>query len=211
MTARRRLVSFLLFFSLALLLGFLFPSLVRNYLVAPVSLVVWLLVRVFVLTIDQQIYWVVLIFVALFFLSRRFQEGTAAAGQPPLWEANTALENLKTWRSTIRFTGSQVEYQNTVKRELAKLLVNLHASQMTGSVFYQVYDDLKQGRIPLPGGIQTFLFAGEPSEPGPVLPRVLNAIRRAPAQWMRRVTGRDEADYYRSVDEVLEYLDGGQT
>lgn len=66
---RLTLIGFLLL--LTLFVGLLFWPFILNDIITPASLVVWLLLRIFVLSIGQKYYWAVIIFLTAFFLYRR--------------------------------------------------------------------------------------------------------------------------------------------
>jgi hypothetical protein len=88
-----------------------------------------------------------------------------------------------------------------------RLLTSLYASKQSTSNDFRVYEALQQGRIPLPENIQTFLFPAEPQESGGPIKRLLQSIQKTPRKWMHQWTGQEKAEYYRMIDEVLDFVE----
>ena len=69
MNISKRLVIVVFLLLIILFVGLLFWPFVLDDIIAPASLVVWILLRIFVLSIDQKYYWGAAIFITAFFLS----------------------------------------------------------------------------------------------------------------------------------------------
>ena len=63
----RRMVISILFIVIILLFGMFFWPFILNNIITPIALAVWLLLRIFVLSIDQKYYWGAIIFVVVSF------------------------------------------------------------------------------------------------------------------------------------------------
>ncbi len=70
MKISRRLVIFIFFLLVVLFAALLNWPVVMSEIIEPFSLVAWLLLRIFVLSIDQQYYWIALILTVSIFAIR---------------------------------------------------------------------------------------------------------------------------------------------
>ena len=98
------------------------------------------------------------------------------------------------------------------------LLTSTYSSRREGGFAranFQIEEALRQHQIPLPASVYAFLFADEVQAPratfsqDPIgfLRQLLRPIRLAPGKWIRRWTGREAAEYYRAVDELLAVME----
>ncbi len=203
----RRWVILVLFLLSLLLVGFLFWPLILNEIIVPVSIVVWLLLRLLVLSIDQKYYWGALIFGAVFFLSRFLPQYLAAPPVEAVQNVNAILRNLGFWRSLFTIIDPNIWDEKALKRELIRLLVALSASQQRTTANFELYEDLQQGRLPLPEHIHTYLFGEEPQETQRSLKGHLQAFGRRFQKWLRRLRGEEAAEHNRMINEVLCFME----
>jgi hypothetical protein len=204
----RRLVIFVCFPLIILLAGMLYWPFILNEIIAPTSLVVWLLLRIFVLSIDQKYYWVAIIFIASFFLYRRLLPQVSLAIQyEGLQNANATLNRIGYWRSMFAVTDYKIQEDKILKKELAYLLLSLYATNQRTTADFRLYDALQSGQIPLPEHIHTLLFTEEPPESKRSLIRLLHSIKKNTRKWLRRWTGQESAEHYRMIDEVLCFME----
>ena len=207
MNLSKRVVSILLILAIVLFLGMLFWPFVLKNIIQPVGLVVWLLLRILVLSIHQKYFWYAVIFAAFFVLFRLLPEAGRDMPADVVSERNTTMINLEFWRGLFIYNGQSPQDEKFLKQRLTNLLTALYASQQSTSNDFHLYDALKQGRIPLPGKIHTYLFPQETPEPGGSLPRLLQSIRETPQKWIRRWTGQDKAEHYQRIEDVLNFLE----
>lgn len=207
MNVLRWLAVFALFL-IILLAGLLFWPFIFNEIISPIALVVWILLRVFVLSIDQRFYWAIIILVSAFLLLRRLLSSLQAPMQSADFEGpNVTIKSIRHWYSLLAVSPRNAYDDRTIKKELAQLLLLLFATKKRTAADYRLYDALRQGEIPLPEHIHTFLFPGEPPEAGRPIKRFLQSIRRTPKKWLRRWTGREKAEYHQMIDEVLGFVE----
>ena len=207
MNTSRRVVLFFLMAAIVLFLGMLFWPFIVNNIIQPTALVVWLLLRILVLSIHQKYFWYALIFVAVILLFRflpREQPDIQSDAHP---ETNTAIINIGYWRNLFIFYGQNVRDEKTLKRELTHLVTSLYASKQRTSTHWGVHEALQQGQIPLPENIRTILFPQEPPVSGGPLKTFFQSVRETPRRWIRQWTGQEKADHYRMIDEVLNFLE----
>ncbi len=215
MERRRRILFVALVAALLLFLIVVFRQPLLAYVVVPVATVVWLLLRIFVLSIGQQIYWWALIFlVAGIFLFRLLWRPETMHADEPL-QPNASMERVEHWRAAIRSNSQETGEALALKRDLAWLLTSMYATGQGGVANFQVREALERREIDLPEPAYAFLFANAPAAPRPSFVKhpvgaarqVLGSARRAPARWVHRWSGRAAADYYQAIDEVLTLME----
>jgi hypothetical protein len=203
-TGRTSLV--LLIVCICLLLGILLRGVIQEYLITPIALVLWLLWRYFQ-SIDQAIIWSVLVFALIFYVLYRALKRSHFEEQPVQMGANAALENLHHWRSLILITRDEIDKPNLLKKDLGWMLVSLYAATQDDRNSQGVFLALKKGDIPLPGSIHSFLFSAERENSHRTIVEIARAMWQAPHRWMLHWSGRDKELYYRSIEEVLNFMD----
>jgi Ca2+/Na+ antiporter len=201
------------FFLLVILfVGLLFWPFILNEIIRPISLAVWVLVRIFVLSVDQAYYWMAIIFIASIFLYLRFLPPSHPTIQSEDFQHSDAtMRTLDYWHSLFSLIGVRVQDDEMLKKELARLLLSLYATEQHTSADFRLYDALQQGKLPLPEQIHLFLF---PEEPQPVgrsfsvnIRKLVQSIRNTPRKWIHRWTGQETAEHYRMIDETLCFLE----
>jgi hypothetical protein len=204
----RRLVVLVFFLLLTLLIGMFFWPFILNEIIAPTSLAVWVLLRIFVLSIDQIYFWAAVIFIASFFLYRRLLPPAPPAFQyQDLQNSNATMRSLEYWFRLFTVIDRNVRDDRTLKRELAHLLLSLYTIKQHTSANFRIYDALQTGQIPLPEHIHALLFPEEPQGPRSFIKRLIQYIQETPRKWIRRWTGRETADHFRMIDEVLGFME----
>jgi hypothetical protein len=203
-TRRISLIIILVFFSL--LLGILFHSFILDNIIKPVALVLWVFRRI-LLSVDQKLYWGLLIFSALVVVFIRLTRASPTEEPPPPPGFNATLRAINSWRISICLTSDKIEKFSFLKQELGWTLASLYASHQPGKAQWEIYEALKQQQIPLPVSIYDFLFPGEPSGGKRSFRQILQSIRCAPGKWARRRTGRDLAEYYQSIESIITFME----
>jgi hypothetical protein len=161
---RERLLFLFIFIALLAVLALLFGPYVSEYFLKPLSQGLWLLLRIFVLSIDQRVLWGLMIFaVAIFFLVRPNRIPR------PLYEEaestrNAALRELERWRYLFADKPGSAREFGSLQRELAWTLCAVYASRKRIRADYEVRDAFAQRKIPLDEGIYAFLFAEAPAK-----------------------------------------------
>jgi hypothetical protein len=207
MSRRQRFLIFILMLIAALVLGLFFWPVVLNEILAPLALTAWLFLRIFVLSINQNIYWGALILVAFFFLSRHFIQSFMGEEPVSLPEESLKLKDIEFWRNILNIYSMDSEEQFYIKRELVRLMVSMYASKQGVAANFWVMEALRKGEIPLPKTIYTFLFVDETAQTGWSFKLFLKKIWQAPAVWIDERSGRKAAEYYRKIEEVITFLE----
>ena len=209
MTISRRASLIILLAGLFLILGLLFSRFVVDNVVMPVALVLWLIWR-FIRSVDQTLYWSLLIFSALGYALICFVRRTEA---PPAFEQtqpsdlDVTREHIHYWTTSIQLTREQRGKINLLKRNLGEMLATMYAEKQSEVAPFEFYAALKRGQIPLPENIHAFLFPAEPSGGGRSFRQILHTIRQIPGNHIRRWTGRDVDEYYHSIEAVILFME----
>jgi hypothetical protein len=206
MSLPRRSALLILLLGTALLLGFFFRDFILDNFVRPLSLLVWLFGRT-VLSLDQKIYWILLILSITLYAFFRNVRRSALPSSSPSPDSNTTLEKINHWRIVIPLTIEEIDTPNILRQNLGKMLTLIYTSRQPESVHWEVDEALRQRRIPIPESIYGFLFPAEPAEKPPFLLRMARDILQAPGKLARRWSGRETAGYSRSIEEVLTYME----
>jgi hypothetical protein len=208
----RTLVIVSFFLLVTLFVGLLFWPFILNEIITPTSLAVWVLLRIFVFSIDQEIYWMAVIFITSVFLYLRLRPPSHPTIQSEdSQHSNATMRTLDYWRSLFNLVDVHVQDDETLKKELARLLLSHYAAKQHTSADFRLYEALKQGKIPLPEQMHAFLFPEERQPAGRSLiihvKRLVQSIRNTPRKWIRRWTGQETAERYRMIDEILCFLE----
>jgi hypothetical protein len=207
MNLSRRVVVSILFAAILLFIGILFWPFILTNIIQPTALVIWLLLRLLVLSIHQKYYWAAIIFAVLVFIFRLLPQNELTVSSEEPGGSNETMNTMGYWRSIFLYTGGSVRDDKSLRRGLAHLLTSLYASKQRTSTNFEIYDALQRGEIPLPEHIHAFLFPEEPQKSKHPIKRILQFFQKAPRQWIRQWTGQDMAERYQIVDEVLCYME----
>ncbi len=207
--SRRTVLIIAFILGLFLLIGFSFPSFIQDNFITPIALVLWLCWRI-VRSVDQQVYWIGLIFaVVIYCLIRlyRWVQGVETVEQTQSPDSNAALEQISYWRTAIRLTGFKIDPANNLEHNLAKTLAALYASKQLHVAPHEIYSALEQRRMPLPEPVYTFLFPAQSSGAKRSVKQILRNLRDMPRKQIRRWTGREKAEYYQLLEQVLKFME----
>jgi hypothetical protein len=207
MSTSRRLIIGMLLGALILLVGWLYWPFVLNDILKPIATVAWLLLRIFVLSIDQHVFWAAIIFAGLFFLYRLLSKGKMPLPPEEFLESNETINTIEYWRSRFFLNNNNIRDEKSLKQQLAFLLSSLYASKQHTSTNFEIYAAFEKGLIHLPVRIRSFLFPEKTQEAERSLQRWLQSIHKATRKWIRQWTGQETAERYQMVDEVLQYME----
>jgi hypothetical protein len=204
----RALVVGAFFLAVILFVGLLFWPFVLAEIITPTSLAAWVLLRIFVLSVDQHYYWMAIIFITSIFLYLRLLPPSQPALQAEESQRlNETMRTLDYWRSLFYLVDQRVQNDEMLKKGLARLLLLQYATQQRTLADFRLYEALQRGEVPLPEEIYAFLFAQEPqpAERSFIarIRRRAQSIRNTPRQWIRRWTGQESAERCRMVDQIL--------
>jgi hypothetical protein len=215
MKRRLRYLVFFLFIGALVLLCLAFPQFVLAAILLPAATAVWLLLRIFVLSIHQQVFWWGAIVLAAIAVFGGFSRRSAAASRISAAESGPARGRASAWRDSILLHLLAEVDEDTLKRELMWLFTSLYSSRHQGKAKYQIRDEILERRIPVPESIHAFLFfSPRPApkrsfmkHPAERLRMVTESFTRAVQGWIRRRTGRETSDRVRAIDDLLTFME----
>ncbi len=215
MNISRRVLVAILFITIVTLVGMLLWPFILNEIITPTALFVWLLLRFFVLSIDQHYFWGAIIFITFMILYRLPPQGSKTLPTDEFSYTNETVQTVEYWRNLYLLPNFNAHDKSTLKRELVRLLASLYASKQHASTSFVFYEALERGQIPLPENIHAFLFPEKPQTAGrsfkwkiPISSvKLLQSVLEAPRNWIRRGKAQERAEYYRMIDEIFSFLE----
>lgn len=202
----KRFILALLIAALVVFLGLLFWPFVLNNIIQPTALVLWLLIRILVLGTHQKYFWYAAIFAAVLVLLRILRQTESQLPSRAYLETNTTISNIGYWRGLFLYSGQDILEDKALKRQLAQLLTALYALKQGVPNDFRMYDDLQQGKIPLPANIHDFLFPPAPVSAGP-LQKYFQYVKKTTRRWIRKWTGQEKTEHHKMIDEVLNFIE----
>ena len=203
----QRTLFIALLLGLLLLTAFLFRAFLLENLIRPLALVFWMVWSV-ILSVDQKIYWGLLIAVAsIYAFTRLIRLGAADPGPDLSTGAYHTPAAIDFWRTFILVTNNEKAQVNLLKQNLVEMLARMYTASQPETPYWLIYEALQSRQIPLPEHIYTFLFPPDPMSGRSALWKFWYALRSLPAEWARRWSGRATAEYYQSLDEVLTFME----
>ncbi len=215
MTARRR-YALLLAGGFFLLLVLIFQQIIIANVVLPVATVIWALLRIFVFSIDQHVFWWLLIGVLLLVpLIRELRKDRPYYGDPDFTAtSNPWLTRIDSWRGSILADVRETESRSRVRHDLAWLLTGLYATGRQQSADDEVQTALQRSEIDLPDALRAFLWpAARPPrppffrDPAGFIRHTMGSLRAAAVLRVRRLTGREAAEYYQAIELALAHME----
>ncbi len=197
----------LLFGLSVVLLAVFFGPFFLNEIIAPASRIAWLLLRIFVLSIDQYYYWGAIIVAVVILLFRLLSQDHTDPRSADIPETNETVKNLEYWRGQFTQTAHDERSEKTLRRELVHLLLSLYALRRHTAADFRLYEALRLREIPLPENIHAFLFPDEPKDSGRSIKKLLQSVWDIPRKWIRRWTGAELAEHHRRIDDVLGFIE----
>jgi hypothetical protein len=204
----RRPVIILFILLVILLVGMIFWPFIKNDIIVPSSIVVWLLLRVFILSIDQKYIWgAICLIVSIILYRHLLPPYKPIVDTGDFQNSNAAIRNIEYWHSLFELVDQNNRNDKTIRLGLAGLLLTLFASKQRKSADFHLYDSIKRGEIPIPERIHTFLFREEILEKPHSIKEFVLIKRNTVQKWIRHLTGQEVAEQYKMIDEVLSFVE----
>ncbi len=194
------------FLLVTLFFGLLNWQYVLTDILQPITLVLWLLLRIFVLSIDQQYYWWGLILILVVLMVRLIPREQPVIENVEANRLNETLNSIEHWRS-LYIPNETNAYGKFLEREYLHMLVTMYSAKLRTAPDFKLYDALRQGEIPIPENIRGYLYAELPRRDDWSLRMTIKAIRDWPGKILRRATGRDIAAHYQRIEDVLAFFE----
>lgn len=130
-----------------------------DQLVRPTATILWLLLRITLLAVHQQVYWYALVLLAVVFVLAWLPQGAPAPpADPP--GLNHVQERVRYWRRMFDVEGKLAGHSET-RQALGDLLASAYATGPGPAARAAAQAALARGEIPLPATVHSYLFAPE--------------------------------------------------
>jgi hypothetical protein len=206
MKPSKRAAWLLLFLGVGLSAGILFRGFILENMVTPMALLLWIFWRE-VQSVHQATYWGALILLAVGLAVYRLVKSVriSEAATPPT--PRNILREIGYWRLAIQLSGDQDPAILSVKGNLVRMLAAMYAAEQPEATPQSIEDALRLRQKPLPDPLYAFLFPdGARGTKRPWRQR-LKSLAAAPKKWIRRWTGREQAEYYHAINETLTFME----
>ncbi len=203
-----RLISFIFILGLLVFLGLIFSSWAIPNIIMPAALTVWIFIRIFILSLDQQYYWWLLIFLAVLWIFYRLLRQREPIEPEEYVSHNEALSNLKNWQNILIYSKKESNRfslsSSILKQKLTALLTSYYAARQPGPNDSEIYKALESGQLPLPKALYNFLYLPEPAK---THWWSIHSLSQACRHWYRQLTGKNAADFDKMIDELIRFLE----
>lgn len=204
--SRRVIVSFLAAV-IVLFVGLLLWPFILNSIIKPMALVVWFLLRILILSVDQEYFWIIMILVAVIFLFRLLPREQPSPQPVDFSRPNTTINRIGYWHFLFTYDGRNVQEDKVARQELIRLLTSFYASKQRIANNFGIYEALQQGEIPLPEKIYAYLFPQEIQDSTGLIEKFFRSFRMTPQKWIYQWSGKAKAEHERMISEVLNFLE----
>ena len=206
MKLSRRSAWLLVLLGVGIILGFLFRDFILMNVVSPIAVILLLFWRV-LLSIHQAFYWGMMIVLAVGLAFYRLFQVVEVEDRPAASTHNSVLKDVSYWRLSLQLAGDEGSANTGLKSGLRSMLVDVYAARQPDTTHLAIYDALRSRQLPLPDVIHHFLFDDEEQTTKLSWRERLRRLAAGPGKWIRRLTGRDRADYYRALEETLTFME----
>jgi hypothetical protein len=203
MEKNKRYLSLAISVAAVIFLCCLFWPFIYSNIITPLSLSIWLMLRLTVLNIDQKIIWFVMILANIFYLVIRINSVETFHEDKTVWlEKNSYIKNLELWKYYFSSEKNSSLDTNNLRKKLLEILVTAYAAKMRVQVNYKLYDRFRNKEILVPENIYAFLI-----DDGKKRKKGRSSGTYGPAELLDILTGRSKKDYNRKIEESLNFLE----
>jgi hypothetical protein len=202
----RKIVILFAFLAVLFLVLLNWPVVVADF-IQPVSLVIWLLLRTFVLSIDQQYYWWALILAVSLFMIRLFPRPISSEEPERINSFNETLRSINHWRTMYIPDENSRFHDQFLEREYIHLLVTMYAARLHVTPDYHLHEQLREGGIPLPENIRAYLFTEDKMPEKRTFKTMIQTLWNAPRKWREQSGGQKNVEHDRKIEEILTFFE----
>ncbi len=194
-----------LFLVLGLFLGLAiaFPSLLMGYLVEPLAISLWLAWRV-VLSVDQSVYWTLLILVCSTLMLAFLSYGERDTATEERTGGRGLGVRLERWQLLLKAAAREDDEDSELRMRLRSLLASVIGAAVESDPA-PLEKALAMKKISLPPEAQRYLFPSPTDNKG-VGARLPHLLSR-PADWFRRLIGRQTLQDGAAIEELLGWME----
>lgn len=206
MKLSRRTAWLLILLGVGLFLGLIFRAFILTNVVVPIAALLLLFWRL-LLSVHQMVYWGLVIGLAVGLIFYRLIQVAGHLEEPSAPVPDSVLKSVDDWRIWLRLASDEGPSTARLKQELRHKLVAMYAAKQPEVATFVIYEALRSRQLPLPDKVYNLLFGDEMQETELSWRQRLEWLAGKPGKWLRHWTGRDKADYYQAVEEVLTFME----
>jgi hypothetical protein len=205
MTADKQKRILLLFGLLVIgtLLMIRFRLFLWSNLVEPIALLFWAGWKV-ILSVDQQIYWQLLIWGSVFYFLRFLptqKERSTAYGEK---ENGKSIKGLAYWQSMVSSAANDVDKRALLRHDLEKILI-LGLSNQERMDKEEIKKRLSSHQIECPEFIYAFFYPDQQDEKS-FYKKNMQSHYFLPA-WLRNLNHREKIQYHHTLSAILQWME----
>lgn len=174
-----------------------------NNLVEPIALLFWAGWRV-ILSVDQQIYWQLLIWGSIFFFLRflptQKERSTAYAEK----ENGKSIKGLAYWQILVSSAANDDDKRALLRRDLEKMLI-LGLSIQERVEKEEIKRRLSSHQMDCPEFIYAFFYPDQQDEKG-IFEKIKKSHYFLPA-WLRNLNHREKMQYQHTLSAILQWME----
>ena len=177
-------------------LCFIFRQVLTENIFKPFSLMLWLFLRIFVLSIDQNVLWWGMILAVIIFKILNNMRIYSKIEIEKFPVQNTYMQNIEFWRSYLSAKPGNLSEIKILKRKMAWMLVSIYASGKRIEADFKVYEAFENRDIPLPDYVYLFLFSVSQKNKWYEF-----------GKWIKKINGKDASEHYQDIEKNLKFLE----
>lgn len=191
----RRVVVIAAVASLLLALLLFWPFLAEKIFL-PLVAALWLFLRIFALSVDQSVLWILAVLAAIVIFFIRGLQARPRIDMPEPKILNSTLRSFEMWRFYFLQTPRRPADALELARSLTQVLVTIYASRKRIAVDYSVWEAFERREIAIPASVHAFLFGRGEGRSG-----------RRPRRLGPRASRRYSVEFDKALGETLDFLE----
>ena len=206
MNYQRQIVLGFLITAFLVLLGIFFRAFLFENIIQPIYILI-LLIYQLLISVDQKTWWILFSLSILLYVFYRWVQQPSVSQLTPTDRKNVIMQRINYWQTSLHLTRDEIDQPNELRKDLIYIMADVYAQQYNNLNTYEIKSGLRNGHIPLPHHIHAFLFPEIESSliSNPTTNK--NKVRTALNSWYKKVTRQNVKEYYRSIEEVLVYIE----
>jgi hypothetical protein len=201
--AKKQILFSCLFLFSGLILILQFRTFLWVNLVEPAALLLWAGWQV-ILSVDQQVYWHLLIWGSFFFFFRLIPSSKGNSSAYTDKESVKAIKGTAYWHTLISTADKDLEKRAQLRRDLEKILIlGLAMQQRTGKT--EVRDRLISRQISCPDFVYNYFFSTQ--QLTNEQQHTLKDIHSWIPVWLRRLYSHERKQYHQTLNDVLQWME----
>lgn len=201
-THKALVITFFLVFIIILVIFFR-PFLQTN-IVEPLVLIIWLIFRV-IASVDQKIYWGILVFLSCYLIIRNFVVKTESTTGFAKTLPKEPVRGVEFWRLAFESAAYEKGNLHLLRQNMKDLLVSA-VMQKEHLNKAQAQTALDEKQLPIPDSVYAFIYP--PKNSGDSWKEKINSWtkKHIPAA-LRRWNSGAAREHYQSIEEVLQWME----